>query len=409
MPVIYHTEEVKEGQKANWPNDPNYEEEKPVKEGYALKGWDYNWATDPIFEDTEIHPIWDKVTMQASTNVSGDISFNGDDLEDLGEFTELRFWASTLSGDLIHDGVDIQEVALQEGELMIDFIDYGDFVENGKNVRKIKVKENTDYQPRFYRFKAVTDNYGGMESQVIELRQEQRVDIYVLESENPSGEMTVSIDGGAINLSGYTSTLNDEYYDNLTFESNESWIQPSGVVTRQDPSDNIALIQATIQPLQVGYERVGRTTTILVKQNGDGGMTDSLEIEQIMPQETSSVTFILTNNSSNTVSFSSVQINLLNGRSFTFTPSTNSIASGGTFTQQVDMETYFFDKQINQSIPLQGTTIDGSAVSSSYLTINTTSLEEEETYTITYSPTSNNGGGGGNDGPGPIIEDPVFE
>ena len=73
------------------------------------------------------------------------------------------------------------------------------------------------------------------------------------------------------------------------------------------------------------------------------------------------------------------------------------------------METYFFDKQINQSIPLQGTTIDDSAVSSSYLTINTTSLEEEETYTITYSPSSNNSGGGGEDGPGPIIEDPVFE
>ena len=388
MPQVYHLEEVKEGQKANWPNDPNYENEKPVKEGYALKGWDYDWARDPIFEDTDIHPIWDKVTMQASTNVSGEISYEGDDLEDLGEFTELVFWASTLSGDLIHDGIELEEIPLEEGELSIDFIDYGDIVENGKNVRQVKVKPNPDYEPRFYRFRASTQNYGGMQSGTIELRQSEKVNVYVLESQNILNKLTVPIDGGTINLSGYISTLNNEFYDDLTFESEVSWIQPTGVVSRPSPDGNVALIQANVQSLSIGEENEGRRTTIVVRQNG--GLSANLDIEQILPQTTSQMTFILVNNSSNNISFSTIHVYLFNGRSFTFSPSQNNVGSGESFTYQTEVNVYFLNKELNHTTPLQGSINSGIVVNPSYLSINTTLLSQNGTYTITYSPNVDN-------------------
>lgn len=389
MAQVYHTEEVKEGQKANWPNDPNYENEKPVKEGYALKGWDYDWESNPIFEDTDIHPIWDKVTMQASTNVNGEISYEGDDLEDLGEFTELAFWASTASGDSVHDGIEFEEMPLEQGEsLRIDFIDYGDIVKNGINIKQIKVKPNPDYEPRFYRFRASTQNYGGMVSETIVLKQSERVNVYVLESQNMLNKLTVPIDEGTINLSGYISTLNNEFYDDLTFESEVPWIQPTGVVTRPSPDGNVALIQANVQSLSIGQENEGRRTTIVVRQNG--GLSANLDIEQILPQTTSQLTFILVNNSSNNISFSTIHVNLSNGRSFTFSPSQNNVGSGESFTYQTEVNVYFLNKELNPTTPLQGSINSGIVVNPIYLSINTTLLSQNGTYTITYSPNVNN-------------------
>ena len=390
MAQVYHTEEVKEGQKANWPNDPNYENEKPVKEGFALKGWDYDWESNPIFEDTDIHPIWDKVTMQASTNVNGEISYEGDDLEDLGEFTELAFWASTASGDSVHDGIEFEEMPLEQGEsLRIDFIDYGNIVKNEINIKQIKVKPNPDYEPRFYRFRASTQNYGGtMVSETIVLKQSERVNVYVLESQNMLNKLTVPIDEGTINLSGYISTLNNEFYDDLTFESEVPWIQPTGVVTRPSPDGNVALIQANVQSLSIGQENEGRRTTIVVKQNG--GLSANLEIEQILPQTLSPLTFILVNNSSSNISFSTIHVNLSNGRSFTFSPSQNNVGSGESFTYQTDVNVYFLNKELNHTTPLQGSINSGIVVNPVYLSINTTLLSQNGTYTITYSPNVNN-------------------
>lgn len=389
MAQVYHTEEVKEGQKANWPNDPNYENEKPVKEGYALKGWDYNWESEPIVENTDIHPIWDKVTMKASTNVNGEISYEGDDLEDLGEFTELAFWASTASGDLVHDGIEFEEMPLEQGEsLRIDFIDYGNIVKNEINIKQIKVKPNPDYEPRFYRFRASTQNYGGMQSEPIVLKQNERVNVYVLESQNMLNKLTVQIDEGTINLSGYISTLNNEFYDDLTFESEVPWIQPTGVVSRPNPDGNVALIQANVQSLSIGQENEGRRTTIVVKQNG--GLSANLEIEQILPQTLSQLTFILVNNSSSNISFSTIHVNLSNGRSFTFSPSQNNVGSGESFTYQTEVNVYFLNKELNHTTPLQGSINSGIVVNPIYLSINTTLLSQNGTYTITYSPNVNN-------------------
>lgn len=389
MLQVYHSEKVKEGQKANWPNDPNYENEKPVKEGHVLKGWDYDWESKPIVKDTDIHPIWDEVTMQASTNVNGEISYEGDDLEDLGEFTELAFWASTASGDSVHDGIEFEEMPLEQGEsLRIDFIDYGDIVKNGINIKQIKVKPNPDYEPRFYRFRASTQNYGGMVSETIVLKQSERVNVYVLESQNMLNKLTVPIDEGTINLSGYISTLNNEFYDDLTFESEVPWIQPTGVVTRPSPDGNVALIQANVQSLSIGQENEGRRTTIVVRQNG--GLSANLDIEQILPQTTSQLTFILVNNSSNNISFSTIHVNLSNGRSFTFSPSQNNVGSGESFTYQTEVNVYFLNKELNPTTPLQGSINSGIVVNPIYLSINTTLLSQNGTYTITYSPNVNN-------------------
>ena len=162
---IYKTEMVEQGNKANWPNQPDYVE--PTRKGYLFTGWDYDWKNKVITEDTDIHPVWDKYTVIADANrtlISGD----GDNSTDP---TKMFYYLKTDSGKVIPDNVTFEKVALPSDELEIQFIDNGTAKEDNKNVKKIIIKENDVNKDRYYRFKARYSKDGGVYSDVCELRQ----------------------------------------------------------------------------------------------------------------------------------------------------------------------------------------------------------------------------------------------
>ena len=162
---IYKTETVEQGNKANWPNQPDYVE--PTRKGYLFTGWDYDWKNKVITEDTDIHPVWDKYTVIADANrtlISGD----GDNSTDP---TKMFYYLKTDSGKVIPDNVTFEKVALSSDELEIQFTDNGTAKEDNKNVKKITVKENDVNKDRYYRFKAKYSKDGGVYSDVCELRQ----------------------------------------------------------------------------------------------------------------------------------------------------------------------------------------------------------------------------------------------
>ena len=162
---IYKTEMVEQGNKANWPNQPDYVE--PTRKGYLFTGWDYDWKNKVITEDTDIHPVWDKYTVIADANrtlISGD----GDNSTDP---TKMFYYLKTDSGKVIPDNVTFEKVALSSDELEIQFTDNGTAKEDNKNVKKITVKENDVNKDRYYRFKAKYSKDGGVYSDVCELRQ----------------------------------------------------------------------------------------------------------------------------------------------------------------------------------------------------------------------------------------------
>lgn len=209
---------------------------------------------------------------------------------------------------------------------------------------------------------------------------------YELYSQNGLNTMSVPIDGGNINLSAYISTKNGEYYGDLTFESSESWIQPTGVVN--NPSGNIALIQASLESIADNKKETGRTTTIVIKQN-NGGLTSNLLIEQRISQTYVNINFTLVNNGNTNVSFSTFHINLENGRSFSFSPGENNVAPGDSITYQASVSNYFINKKLSTTRPVQGSINSGQVVNPDYLSINTTSLVSGGNYTIYYAPASN--------------------
>ena len=156
---------VEQGNKANWPNQPDYVE--PTRKGYLFTGWDYDWKNKVITEDTDIHPVWDKYTVIADANrtlISGD----GDNSTDP---TKMFYYLKTDSGKVIPDNVTFEKVALSSDELEIQFTDNGTAKEDNKNVKKITVKENDVNKDRYYRFKAKYSKDGGVYSDVCELRQ----------------------------------------------------------------------------------------------------------------------------------------------------------------------------------------------------------------------------------------------
>ena len=156
---------VEQGNKANWPNQPDYVE--PTRKGYLFTGWDYDWKNKVITEDTDIHPVWDKYTVIADANrtlISGD----GDNSTDP---TKMFYYLRTDSGKVIPDDVTFEKVALSSDELEIQFTDNGTTKEDNKNVKKIIIKENDVNKDRYYRFKARYSKDGGVYSDVCELRQ----------------------------------------------------------------------------------------------------------------------------------------------------------------------------------------------------------------------------------------------
>ena len=186
-----HTEIVKgNGKKARWPYDttlPNAElyntvmdNLKAQRQGSVFMGWKYNGTIytepfdnegsnpfGPITQNANIFGVWDSLKIHSDTNhvlISGD----GDSESDL---TKLYSWISNSSGTIILDNIVIEEVPLDAGMQRISFEDRGTSVENNKNVTKKKALANDVNIPKYYRFKATTTSYGGMESDVIEIEQ----------------------------------------------------------------------------------------------------------------------------------------------------------------------------------------------------------------------------------------------
>lgn len=167
--IIYKIENVTPGQKANWPNESDYVE--PTKKNYRFNGWDFDWENTVITEDTDIHPVWQKVVIKADANhtiISGD----GDNPTDP---TKMYYWAEVSDAtpiEMITNNINYEKVELESDELPIVF-DGSETttIEGNKNVRSGKVKENDINKSRFLRFKAVTDDFGGIESEVIEIEQ----------------------------------------------------------------------------------------------------------------------------------------------------------------------------------------------------------------------------------------------
>ena len=177
---LLHTEQVREGEKAHWPFDSSYNE--PSRTGYLFEGWKYKNRTytpqeysseannpfGPITENnTDIFGVWDKLTIHADSNhltISGDGDTDADP-------TKLSYWISSDGGKMITQDVTLEEVAIDSGISKINFTDVGTSVVGNKNVATKKATANDSEDSKYYRFRAKTTKYGGMQSDVIEIEQ----------------------------------------------------------------------------------------------------------------------------------------------------------------------------------------------------------------------------------------------
>ena len=176
---ILKEEDVIEGEKARWPYANDYNE--PSKDGYSFEGWKYNNRIyrkteyqneqnnpfGPINNDSTISAMWDKMQIHADTNhtlISGDGDSNTD-------MTKLTGWLTSDGGKFTGENVFIYDEPLNEGENRIVWSTEGSGIENNKSFVLKKALPNDINQSRYYRFKAKTSQYGGMESNVIEIEQ----------------------------------------------------------------------------------------------------------------------------------------------------------------------------------------------------------------------------------------------
>ena len=208
-------------------------------------------------------------------------------------------------------------------------------------------------------------------------------DEYVLECQNSGNNFSAPIDAGEYNLPAYLSTKNGEYFDDVTFESDVDWIQPSGTITRPNPSGNLLLIGANITAIPNDSKETGKTTTIHVKQNG--GKTVDLFVEQRISSSTITINIKLKNEGNGTANFSTLGVYVANGRSFTF-PASYSVAQGGKAELTATISDYFNGMPIRDNIPVFGEINSGTA-NPYYLSMTENTITSGGSYTITYNNT----------------------
>ena len=184
-----HTEIVKgNGKKARWPYDttlPNaelyntvMENVKAQKQGSTFIGWKYNGTIyrepfdnessnpfGPITQNANIFAVWDRIEVFCQSN-HGIIQGTGDEENDL---TRITYWAQSATGTIISDNVTLENVSLEPDETIITFEDRGTSVVNNKNVKTIKVDENTS--PTNQRFLKIRACYNGIYSDVLIIKQ----------------------------------------------------------------------------------------------------------------------------------------------------------------------------------------------------------------------------------------------
>ena len=135
--------------------------------------WACNDDTVVISEDgtvTTVHncvvyPNWISAKVVAETNHTL-IDGNGDSDSD---YTKLYYYIKGNDANYA-DNVTFEEVALSDGELKLQFSEISTTVEDGKNVKTIKVAVNDVNEDRYYRFRA-KNNLNGTYSDIVEIRQ----------------------------------------------------------------------------------------------------------------------------------------------------------------------------------------------------------------------------------------------
>lgn len=173
------TELVDKGKYARYPYMKDYVQ--PTKTGKIFVGWKYNnhvyTPTDyaieknnpfgPINGDTNIYAVWEDEVLgvvKAGTNRTI-IDAIGDSNDNP---TKLYYWYEQASGN-VTSGVTIEECSLDSGMTRIEFDEIGTpTTENNKNLKKIKIRQNTTNEKRFYRFRA---KYNNQYSEVVEITQ----------------------------------------------------------------------------------------------------------------------------------------------------------------------------------------------------------------------------------------------
>lgn len=258
---ILHTEKVKEGgRKARWPYTNEYQQ--PTKQGHLFFGWKYNNMTytppfenestnpfGPISDETRIKAVWDRMTIHSGSShrlISGD----GDSDDTL---TNLYSWITSTSGNTILDGIYIEEVALDSGMQKINFEDKGTTVAGNKNVTKKKALPNDVNVSKYYRFKAKTDNYGGMESDVIEIEQVGRDQIFLPDFDFLTFTFTWDEqDGKDLDTATYIIGTNIEI-ENGKYRNKTN----GSLISKQDYDGKTEEEKANYEPLTLDYYPVG--------------------------------------------------------------------------------------------------------------------------------------------------------
>ena len=131
---------------------------------------DWTITTD---HDCVVYPKWVSVGLVAETN-HGIISGDGDTDED---YTKIYYY---LKGSDKAENVTLEKVALEDGELEIQFTEISTIVENGKNIKTIKINANDVNSFRYYRFRA-KNNVDGTYSDIVEIKQIGRQQIILPE------------------------------------------------------------------------------------------------------------------------------------------------------------------------------------------------------------------------------------
>lgn len=161
---IYKVEKIREGKKTTWPLQSVYV--APSKKGFIFDGWDFNWQNDVIVENTKIHPIWDRVYVGVNIN-NVDIDSNG------GEVV-IKYWLYSNLGKRLNNNMEIVRLSSEQHptisrEMSIENV--RNSVENGVNVMRFNVPQNTIGESCVYLFKVICKNYGGLNSNTYEIIQ----------------------------------------------------------------------------------------------------------------------------------------------------------------------------------------------------------------------------------------------
>ena len=217
-------------------------------------------------------------------------------------------------------------------------------------------------------------------------------------------EIEISPEGGTYELK-FTSTINGEFYDNLSFNNlSDDWIHPTGRI-QSIPDENAVSYEVVIDSIE-NEDVTERTGRIVVKQAE--GITITANITQrkdddsdddIIPDGDDSqdgdanvpMSFLIINNSDDEIwRYDEIHVELTNDEDLVLSPDTKeidpSITGGFEFVTTVS-ESYV-GKTTTGNVSY---TFNGEFVTPSYVTIDVVELENDGSYAIIFDPPVNGG------------------